>query len=280
MIMCHMIADTDAELRVMADKIGVKQIWHQGDHFDICLEMRSKAVRFGAIEITLRQCSAMNYIRKVTGVLGNPESAESIMRELIKQRRMQVRDLLLKNSKPSIRNTTRKDVSKMSKGIYTAANAERIGSTLMPQSQLEVPSAHYRTQTGVVISLMDLDAVRMEAGRLQAWGLRWLALSNDRARMRRMGALQSQTDYIIGRSIRANRARRQLLDAYWNAQDNQLALSVREPSVSLEDEVAAWRTRFPDHEFSSTIGGIVAKGLDPDCFPAGLLEAIDALPLS
>lgn len=55
LIMCHMLADSDDELRGMADKIGVSQKWHQGDHFDICLSKRATAVHYGAIEITQRQ---------------------------------------------------------------------------------------------------------------------------------------------------------------------------------------------------------------------------------
>lgn len=89
MIMCHMIADTDEELREMAQKIGVQQKWHQGDHFDICLDMRAKAVAFGAVEVTLRQCAAMNFIRKLTGVLGEPEGAEARMIELAEKRRQE-----------------------------------------------------------------------------------------------------------------------------------------------------------------------------------------------
>jgi hypothetical protein len=48
MLMCHMIADTDAELRAMADVVGVSQRWHQGDHFDISKAKRALAVRAGA----------------------------------------------------------------------------------------------------------------------------------------------------------------------------------------------------------------------------------------
>lgn len=87
MIMCHMIADTDEELRTMAEKIGVQQKWHQGDHFDICLEMRAKAISAGAIEITLRQCAAMSFVRKITGELGKPEGAEERMLNLKDVRR-------------------------------------------------------------------------------------------------------------------------------------------------------------------------------------------------
>ena len=88
MIMCHMIADTDEELRAMAGKIGVQQKWHQGDHFDICLEMRAKAIALGAIEITWRQCGAMNFNRKITGELGNPDSAEERMLAEMKRRKL------------------------------------------------------------------------------------------------------------------------------------------------------------------------------------------------
>lgn len=82
--MCHMIADTDEELRKMSSQIGVQQKWHQGDHFDICLSMRAKAVQLGAVEITLRQCAAMNRCRRITGELGAPEGAEERMLGLIK----------------------------------------------------------------------------------------------------------------------------------------------------------------------------------------------------
>ncbi|WP_336334672.1 DUF4031 domain-containing protein [Pseudomonas putida] len=57
MKMCHMFADTTAELLSMADKIGVQRKWiqHPGtikEHFDICLSKRAKAVGMGAVEIT------------------------------------------------------------------------------------------------------------------------------------------------------------------------------------------------------------------------------------
>lgn len=60
MKMCHMFADTDAELLAMADKIGVARRWHQypgadKSHFDICLSKRALAVAAGAVEIEGRQ---------------------------------------------------------------------------------------------------------------------------------------------------------------------------------------------------------------------------------
>jgi hypothetical protein len=54
MKMCHMLADSVAELLDMADKIGVDRKWFQAlshPHFDVCLAKRQLAVRHGAIEV-------------------------------------------------------------------------------------------------------------------------------------------------------------------------------------------------------------------------------------
>jgi hypothetical protein len=64
MVMCHMIADTTQELLEMADKIGVQRKWIQdagtyGEHFDICLSKRKKAVQLGAQKITMMQLGRM-----------------------------------------------------------------------------------------------------------------------------------------------------------------------------------------------------------------------------
>ena len=52
MLMSHMIADTEAELHAMADKIGVARRWHQGDHYDVCKEKRVLAIEYGAITLS------------------------------------------------------------------------------------------------------------------------------------------------------------------------------------------------------------------------------------
>src|SRR4051812_37876272 len=59
MVMCHMVADSTAELLTMADRIGVARRWlqHAGtpkEHFDIALSKRAAAVRAGAIEVDWR----------------------------------------------------------------------------------------------------------------------------------------------------------------------------------------------------------------------------------
>ncbi len=73
--MCHMIADTEAELHAMAYRLGIARRWFQGDHYDICLSKRGLAVGFGAREITRRQASAMTMLKKHTGEMGPPETA-------------------------------------------------------------------------------------------------------------------------------------------------------------------------------------------------------------
>lgn len=60
MVMCHMVADTSAELLEMADRIGVKRKWIQregtpNEHFDTCLSKRRLAVKHGAKQLTQRQ---------------------------------------------------------------------------------------------------------------------------------------------------------------------------------------------------------------------------------
>lgn len=81
LVMCHMLADSDEELHAMADRIGVSRRWWQsphlasGSHYDVCLSKRALAIEAGAIPITLRQASAMNARRRMTGQLGDPAEA-------------------------------------------------------------------------------------------------------------------------------------------------------------------------------------------------------------
>jgi hypothetical protein len=75
MTMCHMLADSDSELRAMAARIGVAERHHQGDHFDICLAKRALAVQAGAVEINKRQAAAMRRRKAETGTMGAPEDA-------------------------------------------------------------------------------------------------------------------------------------------------------------------------------------------------------------
>lgn len=93
MIMCHMLADSDAELHEMANKIGIAKKWWQspkkisGSHYDIALSKKALAINYGAIEITLRQAGAMNARRRITGELGKPEDAVEWLQNYMTERR-------------------------------------------------------------------------------------------------------------------------------------------------------------------------------------------------
>lgn len=76
LVLCHMIASTDEELRAMANTVGLSQRWHQQDHFDIGKTKRALVVAAGAVEISRRQCAAMRARQRETGELGDPECAE------------------------------------------------------------------------------------------------------------------------------------------------------------------------------------------------------------
>lgn len=76
MILCHMIADTEAELHAMADRIGIARKWHQGNHYDIAQSKRRLAVAAGAVEITWRQCGLMTAVVKMGFPMPRPDCAE------------------------------------------------------------------------------------------------------------------------------------------------------------------------------------------------------------
>lgn len=72
MKMCHMIADTTAELLAMADQIGVDRKWLQKagtahEHFDIALSKRRLALGYGAQEIDLRTLAEKLRARRTGG---------------------------------------------------------------------------------------------------------------------------------------------------------------------------------------------------------------------
>ena len=64
MIMCHMLADSTAELLAMADKIGLQRKWLQrpgdpGEHFDVSKAKKALAIKHGAKEISWREAGVM-----------------------------------------------------------------------------------------------------------------------------------------------------------------------------------------------------------------------------
>lgn len=60
MVMCHMVADTRAELHAMAEAIGLKRSWFQesppasSPHYDVSLSKRAQAIKLGAFLVDRR----------------------------------------------------------------------------------------------------------------------------------------------------------------------------------------------------------------------------------
>ena len=69
MLMCHMLADSRAELLDMATYLDTDHKWLQKpgthkEHFDICAARRARALALGAIAITYREAGRMIYRRR------------------------------------------------------------------------------------------------------------------------------------------------------------------------------------------------------------------------
>lgn len=81
MIMCHLWADSEAELFAMVDRIGVDRKWVQRPpraswlHFDISKGKRALAVRLGAIETDI-----YGPVEHVARLQGNTARLEQIAR--------------------------------------------------------------------------------------------------------------------------------------------------------------------------------------------------------
>jgi len=73
MKMSHLFADSTEELYHMVDLIGVQRKWIQyentyKEHFDIAIVKRKLAVRFGAVEVSMR-FYAQYILYRETGIL-------------------------------------------------------------------------------------------------------------------------------------------------------------------------------------------------------------------
>lgn len=55
---CHLMADSEDELHAFAKRLGMKRSWFQErvhfPHYDLTAGKRAKAVKFGAVEVQLR----------------------------------------------------------------------------------------------------------------------------------------------------------------------------------------------------------------------------------
>jgi uncharacterized protein DUF4031 len=80
MVMCHLWADTEAELFAMVDAIGVQRKWLQTEpkaswtHFDISLAKKEAAIKLGAI-IT-DKFGPMEHVAKLDIASGDPTLVE------------------------------------------------------------------------------------------------------------------------------------------------------------------------------------------------------------
>lgn len=84
MKMSHMIADTEDELHDMAGKIGVARKWYQGDHYDVSITMRVKAITLGASAITLRELALMCAVRRMTGKLPSTNTDIDVLASILR----------------------------------------------------------------------------------------------------------------------------------------------------------------------------------------------------
>lgn len=71
-VMCHMVADDEAELHKMAEAIGVARRWYQGDHYDVTRSAKGRAIRLGAVETTWRALALWANARRRGEVPANP----------------------------------------------------------------------------------------------------------------------------------------------------------------------------------------------------------------
>lgn len=71
MIMCHMFADSDAELNAFARQLGLKFAWKHKEHFDISQSKKAEAIKLGAIEITQHEMA-----KKIAVVRGQSDLFE------------------------------------------------------------------------------------------------------------------------------------------------------------------------------------------------------------
>lgn len=72
MLMCHMVADSEEELILMAKKIGVAERHHQfkgeaKSHFDICQQKRQLAVSLGAKEVSSKKIVEIIRCKRLVG---------------------------------------------------------------------------------------------------------------------------------------------------------------------------------------------------------------------
>lgn len=54
MKMSHMIGTDEQELHALALACGIARKWYQGDHYDVSMSARVKAIALGAVPVSMR----------------------------------------------------------------------------------------------------------------------------------------------------------------------------------------------------------------------------------
>lgn len=97
-VMCHMIADSTAELLAMADRIGVARRWLQDagtyrEHLDVAKSKRRLAIAVGAVEITQRELGLRLFARRLIYGINTVGSTELARKGLIEQAMLRLKEL-------------------------------------------------------------------------------------------------------------------------------------------------------------------------------------------
>jgi len=160
MVMCHMIADDEAELHAIARRLGLLRAWYQGDHYDISLTKRRAAVGFGAKEITWREAGALMAMLRETGRMGTLKEALAHMEERHKRMRRNI-ELRTLGLIPAVALTIL--------AAPVSAKAQGVGHVdIFAGAQLMD-----RTETVGGVKLIDLGGDAMRAGLRAGYGYRW-----------------------------------------------------------------------------------------------------------
>lgn len=83
MKMSHMFATSTDELLAMADKIGLARKWIQkpgtrGEHFDVSLSLRAKAIAAGAIHVHCQDGAIIPWSAGVEPAITRPVSEKEV----------------------------------------------------------------------------------------------------------------------------------------------------------------------------------------------------------
>jgi len=86
---CHLVADTTEELHAFAEQLGLKRSWFQNNrrlpHYDLTKNMRAKAVRLGAVEISRNEFVSMMKPRICRGQLTFANTTGQVKGEIVKE---------------------------------------------------------------------------------------------------------------------------------------------------------------------------------------------------